>query len=150
MRAAEVGARTNDGGGEALETFLCKVVEMEKGGDPHWHGGWGKDFLMRESGWGGMAAGTLLCMVMGLSLRGSEGGGSRDSSWYGGHVYLYHFISDRYVTRVQPGDNNFMDKTASTGSNIIAIRFAHAKNRSYIFPPFLRSVREENSVSIVF
>ena len=65
-------------------------------------------------------------------------------------VLIYHFVTDRYVARVQPGDNNFMEKTASTGSDILAVRFAHAKNRFYIFPPFLRSVREENSVSIVF
>ena len=65
-------------------------------------------------------------------------------------VLIYHFDPNRNVTRVQPGDNNFMDKTAFTGSNIFAVRFAHAKNHFYIFPPFLRSVREENSVSIVF
>ena len=62
-------------------------------------------------------------------------------------VLIHHFVSDRNVTRVQPGDNNFMDKTASTGSNISAVRFARAKNCSVSFLLYPRSVIEENSVS---
>ena len=58
-------------------------------------------------------------------------------------VLVYHFVSDRNVTRVQPGDNNFMDKTASTGSNIFSVRFARAKNCSDTFLLFLRTVSRE-------
>ena len=62
-------------------------------------------------------------------------------------VLIYHFVSDRNVTRAQPGDNDFMDKTGSTGSNIFSVRFARAKNCSDSFVLFLRTVCEENSVS---
>ena len=43
-------------------------------------------------------------------------------------VLIYKSISDFNVTIVQPGDDNFMGRTAFVKSNFVSVRFAHTKN----------------------
>ena len=43
-------------------------------------------------------------------------------------VLIYKSVSDFNVTVVQPGDDDFMGRTAFVKSNFVSIRFAHTKN----------------------
>ena len=49
-------------------------------------------------------------------------------------VVIYKSVFDFIVTIVQPGDDDFMGRNAFAMSNIVSVRFAHAKNCSHLFP----------------
>ena len=43
-------------------------------------------------------------------------------------VLIYKSVSDFNVTIGQPGEDNFMGRTAFVKSNFVTVRFAHTKN----------------------
>ena len=43
-------------------------------------------------------------------------------------VLIYKSVSDFNVTIGQPGDDNFMGRTAFVESNFVTVRFAHTEN----------------------
>ena len=62
-------------------------------------------------------------------------------------VLIYKSVFDFNVTIVQPGDDNFMGRTAFAMSNIVSVRFAHTKNCFHFFPSPKDNFRRTNSVS---
>ena len=51
----------------------------------------------------------------------------------GSGVLIYKSVFDFNVTIAQPGDDDFMGRTAFAMSNFVSVRFAHAKNCSHSF-----------------
>ena len=64
-------------------------------------------------------------------------------------VLIYKSVTDLNVTIVQPGDDDFMGRTAFAMSNIASVRFAHAKNHSHFFSTPKDDFRGNNLVSSI-
>ena len=56
----------------------------------------------------------------------------------GSGVLIYKSFSDRLVTVVQPGDTNFMGRTAFTRSNFDHLPLFYPQKHFHFFPPFYR------------